>query len=71
MAVAGCAASRTAGFPLEVAMSASGHPPTLSSPRRVIVASLIGTSLEWYDFFLYGSAAALVFANCSFRSSIR
>ena len=28
------------------------------SVSRVIVASLIGTSLEWYDFFLYGSAAA-------------
>lgn len=28
--------------------------------RKVIVASLIGTSLEWYDFFIYGVAAALV-----------
>jgi MFS family permease len=38
----------------------------MSSPRRVIVASLIGTSLEWYDFFLYGSAAALVFGKLFF-----
>jgi metabolite-proton symporter len=37
-----------------------------SSARRVIVASLIGTSLEWYDFFLYGSAAALVFNRLFF-----
>jgi metabolite-proton symporter len=37
-----------------------------SSARRVIVASLIGTSLEWYDFFLYGSAAALVFNKLFF-----
>ncbi|HEY0358169.1 MAG TPA: MFS transporter [Mycobacteriales bacterium] len=38
----------------------------VSSVRRVIVASLIGTSLEWYDFFLYGSAAALVFNKLFF-----
>jgi metabolite-proton symporter len=47
-------------------MSSTSHPPALSSPRRVIVASLIGTSLEWYDFFLYGSAAALVFGRLFF-----
>ena len=28
--------------------------------RKAIVAAAIGTSIEWYDFFLYGSAAALV-----------
>jgi MFS family permease len=36
------------------------------SVRKVVVASLIGTSLEWYDFFLYGSAAALVFNRLFF-----
>ncbi len=39
-----------------------------SSVRRVIVASLIGTSLEWYDFFIYGTAAALVFNKLFFPS---
>ena len=34
--------------------------------RRVIAASLIGTTIEWYDFFLYGSAAALVFNRLFF-----
>src|SRR3712207_4544072 len=47
-------------------MPAATNPQTVSSPRRVIVASLIGTSLEWYDFFLYGSAAALVFGRLFF-----
>jgi len=36
--------------------------------RRVIAASLIGTTIEWYDFFLYGSAAALVFNKLFFPS---
>jgi metabolite-proton symporter len=35
---------------------------------RVIAASLIGTTIEWYDFFLYGAAAALVFNRLFFPS---
>ena len=31
--------------------------------RRAVVASAIGTAIEWYDFFLYGVAAALVFPH--------
>lgn len=34
--------------------------------RKVVLASLIGTTIEWYDFFLYGSAAALVFNKLFF-----
>jgi len=40
-----------------------------SSLRQVIVASLIGTTIEWYDFFLYGTAAALVFGKLFFPGS--
>ena len=36
---------------------------------RAVVASAIGTSIEWYDFFLYGVAAALVFPNQFFPRS--
>jgi MFS transporter, MHS family, shikimate and dehydroshikimate transport protein len=32
-----------------------------SSIRQVAMASFIGTAIEWYDFFLYGTAAALIF----------
>jgi metabolite-proton symporter len=34
--------------------------------RRVVMASMIGTTIEWYDFFLYNSAAALVFSHLFF-----
>src|SRR5688572_18767091 len=33
---------------------------------KVVFASLVGTAVEWYDFFLYGSAAALVFGTLFF-----
>ncbi|HEY5721790.1 MAG TPA: MFS transporter [Allosphingosinicella sp.] len=36
--------------------------------RRVVMASLIGTTIEWYDFFLYGTAAALIFNKLFFPS---
>ncbi len=36
---------------------------------KVVFASLIGTAVEWYDFFLYGSAAALVFGKLFFPDS--
>ncbi|SFN72083.1 Major Facilitator Superfamily protein [Pseudonocardia ammonioxydans] len=37
-----------------------------ATPRRAAVASLIGTTIEWYDFYLYATAAALVFAPLFF-----
>ncbi|WP_371650560.1 MULTISPECIES: MFS transporter [unclassified Streptomyces] len=48
--------------------SATAPPPTTSLPR-IVAASLIGTTIEWYDFFLYGSAAALVFNKLFFPGS--
>jgi hypothetical protein len=47
-------------------MSADQTPDRPQSIRKVVVASLIGTSLEWYDFFLYASAAGLVFNKLFF-----
>jgi MFS family permease len=37
--------------------------------RRAVVASTIGTTIEWYDFFLYNTAAALVFGKLFFGTS--
>src|ERR1043165_2200722 len=33
---------------------------------EAVIASTIGTTIEWYDFFLYGTAAALVFPRLFF-----
>lgn len=41
---------------------------TQTRSRRVAFASLIGTTIEWYDFFIYGTAAALVFNKLFFPS---
>ncbi len=37
-----------------------------SNMRKVALTALAGTSIEWYDFFLYGAAAALVFPTVFF-----
>src|SRR3954471_23402744 len=38
------------------------------SLRQVALASFIGTTIEWHDFFLYGTAGAVIFAKLCFPS---
>ena len=41
----------------------------VNSPRQVLVASLIGTSIEFFDFYIYATAAVLVFPGLFFPAS--
>jgi metabolite-proton symporter len=47
--------------PLLAGVEKNDAPPTAKERRKVLAASFIGTAIEWYDFFLYGAAAALIF----------
>ena len=49
--------------------SPSGESAPKTPFHKVVTASLIGTTIEWYDFFLYGAAAALVFNVVFFPES--
>ena len=49
-------------------MSIVGRVPLAESPdeqtseiKRIVVSSILGTAVEWYDFLIYGTASALVF----------
>jgi len=44
-------------------LSTSEHSAQL---RKAVIASTIGTTIEWYDFFIYGTAAGLVFGKLYF-----
>mgnify|MGYP001323199194 CR=1 FL=1 len=40
-----------------------------ASTRRILAASLIGTAVEFYDFYIYATAASLVFGKLFFPAS--
>jgi len=50
-------------------MSAPGSDPRPNSARRVLLASLAGTTIEFFDFYIYATAAVLVFPKLFFPAS--
>src|SRR5436305_10490163 len=55
--------SATYDTPPRAALSASEHRAQL---RKAVITSTIGTIIEWYDFFIYGTAAGLIFGKLYF-----
>ncbi|GAA4282755.1 MFS transporter [Brevibacterium daeguense] len=50
----------TPGGPEHPAAASASAPPLTHNPAKVAFASFIGTTVEWYDYFLFGTAAVLV-----------
>jgi MFS transporter, MHS family, shikimate and dehydroshikimate transport protein len=54
-------------------LSAGLHQPasniSISSAKRVLAASVVGSVIEWYDYALYGTAAALIFGRLFFPNT--
>jgi len=52
-----------------VLLRTEGTPTALNSPRQVLFASLVGTAIEFFDFYIYATAAVLVFPRLFFPTT--
>ena len=52
---------------MQITQGEAGRP--LNTPRQILLASLVGTTIEFFDFYIYATAAVLVFPSLFFPSS--
>jgi MHS family shikimate/dehydroshikimate transporter-like MFS transporter len=57
-----------AAMPLDATSIAEPNAVTIADRRQIVWSSVIGTTVEWYDFLIYGTASALVFNKLFFPS---
>jgi MFS family permease len=50
--------------------TSTDHRAVATERRRAVIASTVGTTIEWYDFFLYGTASALIFPALFFPKQV-
>ena len=55
-------------LPLEASPALEAGPVPVADRRQIVWSSVIGTTVEWYDFLIYGTATALVFNKLFFPS---
>ena len=54
--------------PITLPVESSQEPEGIRTPKKAAIAAWIGSALEYYDFFVYGTAAALIFGKLFFPS---
>jgi hypothetical protein len=55
---------------IDLALSPLSEADHRAQLRRAVIASTVGTAIEWYDFLLYGQMTALVFGKFSSPNQI-
>jgi metabolite-proton symporter len=56
-------------YPFAMSAPVAASAARVNTPRQILLASLVGTTIEFFDFYIYGTAAVLVFPSLFFPAS--